>query len=97
MVEAKADALVKLVEGLVAEKDALAAKERELVEALNAALAKMGYHVVPTAGGTAGRKRRGRPPGSGNGRRKGAKRGSGRPPKNGRSKPRGKAPKADQG
>jgi hypothetical protein len=97
VVEAKADALVKLVEGLVAEKEALATKEKELVEALNAALGRMGYQVVPMAGtGNAG-KRRGRPPGSGNGRKKGATRDPGRPPKNGRKKRRGRPPKAEQG
>jgi len=47
--------LVKSVEGLVSEKEALAAREK-------AALGKMGYHVVPGGGGTPGRKRRTRSP-----------------------------------
>ena len=61
MAELKTDALVKSVETLVAEKMAVTAKEKELVDGLNAVLSKMGYRVVTTA---AVPKRRGRPPGS---------------------------------
>ena len=86
MAEPKTAALVKSLEGLVAEKQAVTSKEKELVDGLNAVLSKMGYRVVATA---AMPKRRGRPPGSGarlpgrpkvpsNGRRR---RGPGRPPK----------------
>jgi len=84
--EPKTAALVKSLEGLVAEKQAVTSKEKELVDGLNAVLSKMGYRVVAA---TAMPKRRGRPPGSGarrpgcpkgssNGRRR---RGPGRPPK----------------
>jgi len=54
--------LVKSVEGLVSEKEALAAREKALVDGLNVALEKMSYHVVPVGGGTPGRKRRTRSP-----------------------------------
>ncbi len=60
--------LVKMVEGFLAEKEAIAAKEKKLVEDLNAVLGKLGYRVVPakvTAGTTETGKKRGRPPGSG--------------------------------
>jgi hypothetical protein len=91
VVEPKTDALVKAVEGLVSEKEAVATKEKELVGALNAALEKMGYRVVSVSAGMPGGKRRGRPPGSK------AKRSPGRPPKNGRRKKRrGRPPKAEQ-
>jgi hypothetical protein len=84
--EPKTDALVKSLESLVAEKQAVTSKEKELIDGLNAVLSKMGYRVVATA---AVPKRRGRPPGSGargpgrpkgsgNGRRR---RRPGRPPK----------------
>ena len=89
--------LVTSVEGLVSEKEALAARDKALVDALNVALGEMSYHVVPVGGETPGRKPRGRPPGSGNGRRKRAKRGPGRTPKNGRRKRRTRYPKAEQG
>jgi hypothetical protein len=60
--------LVKSVESLLAEKEALAAKEKKLIEDLNTVLAKMGYRVVsakaPAATVGSGKKR-GRPPGSG--------------------------------
>ena len=100
MAELKTDALVKSVETLVAEKMAVTAKEKELVDGLNAVLSKMGYRVVTTA---AVPKRRGRPPGSkarrpgrpkgsANGRRR---RGPGRPPKaKSAPKRRGRPPKA---
>jgi hypothetical protein len=64
--DAKTDTLVKSVEDLLAEKEAVASREKELIEGLNAVLAKMGYQVVASA---AVRRRPGRPPGSGNGRR----------------------------
>jgi hypothetical protein len=86
--ELKTNALVKSLETLVAEKQAVTSKEKELVDGLNAVLSKMGYRVVAA---TAVPKRRGRPPGSkarrGPGRPKGTcngrrrKRGPGRPPK----------------
>ncbi|MGH7255974.1 MAG: hypothetical protein ACREI3_09370 [Nitrospirales bacterium] len=100
MAESKTDALVKSVETLVAEKLAVTAREKELIDGLNAVLSKMGYRVVASA---AVPKRRGRPPGSGarrpgrpkgsgNGRRR---RGPGRPPKStGAAKRRGRPPKA---
>jgi hypothetical protein len=100
--EPKTDALVKSLETLVAEKQAVTAKERKLIDGLNAVLSKMGYRVVAA---TAIPKRRGRPPGStarrpgrpkgsrNNGRRR--KRGPGRPPKKGGVlKRRGRPPKA---
>jgi len=62
------DALVKPVERFLAEKDALAVKEKALIESLNNALMRMGYHVTPyrpqKAAGAA-TARRGRPPGTG--------------------------------
>ena len=100
MADLKTDALVKSLESLVAEKQAVSSKEKELVDGLNAVLSKMGYRVVATS---AVPKRRGRPPGSkarrpgrrkgsGNGRRR---RGPGRPPKKGSApKRRGRPPKA---
>ena len=99
MVESKTDALIKSVEGLVAEKQAVTSKEKELVDGLNAVLSKMGYRVVAA---TAVPKRRGRPPGSGArrpGRPKGSgkarRRGPGRPPKvKSAPKRRGRPPKA---
>ena len=99
MAEPKTAALVKSLEGLVAEKQAVTSKEKELVDGLNAVLSKMGYRVVPT---TAVLKRRGRPPGSGAGRPgrpkgsgKGRRRGPGRPPKaKSAPKRRGRPPKA---
>ena len=69
--EEKDDDLVKSVEGLLAEKQAVAAREKKLIEDLNAVLGKMGYRVVSTktgvhTGASTGNKP-GRPPGSGNG------------------------------
>ena len=70
MAESKEDGLVKSVESLLADKQALAAREKKLIEDLNTALGKMGYRVVSTktgvhtSGGGTGTKR-GRPPGSG--------------------------------
>jgi hypothetical protein len=87
--EIKTDALIKSLESLVAEKQAVTSKEKELVDGLNAVLSKMGYRVVAA---TTVPKRRGRPPGSGArrpGRPKGSgkgrrrRRGPGRPPKRG--------------
>ena len=69
MAEPKEDGLVKSVEGLLAEKQALAAREKKLIEDLNTVLGKMGYHVVANksshAAGAGTGKRPGRPPGSG--------------------------------
>ena len=72
MAEPKEDGLVKSVENLLAEKQAIAAREKKLIEDLNAVLGKMGYRVVSTRTGahTAGAgtgKKVGRPPGSGKG------------------------------
>jgi len=96
--EPKTAALVKSLEGLVGEKQAVTSKEKELVDGLNAVLSKMGYRVVVA---TAVPKRRGRPPGSGvrrPGRPKGSgngRRGPGRPPKaKSTHKRRGRPPKA---
>lgn len=67
MADSKEDGLVKSVESFLAEKQALAGREKKLIDDLNTALGKMGYHVVANksshAAGT-GRKV-GRPPGSG--------------------------------
>lgn len=59
--------LVKSVESLLAEKQAIAGREKKLIEDLNTALGKMGYRVVPTktADGTPSGRKPGRPPGSG--------------------------------
>ena len=87
MAELKTDALIKSLESLVAEKESVTSREKELVDKLNAVLSRMGYRVMPT---DAVVKRRGRPPGSkarrpgrpkgsGNGRRR--RRGPGRPAK----------------
>lgn len=68
MADPEDNALVKCVEGFLAEKEAMAAKEKKLVEDLNVVLGKMGYQVVPAKGAvTASGKKRGRPPGSGKG------------------------------
>ncbi len=67
MADSKDDALVKSVEGLLAEKQAVAEREKKLIEDLNAALAKMGYKVVSTKAVANGGKRPDRPPGSGKG------------------------------
>jgi colicin import membrane protein len=90
---------VKSVESLVAEKVAVTAKEKELIDGLNAVLSKMGYRVVVA---TAVAKRRGRPPASATGKRRGRppgsgkkRRGPGRPPKaKSAPKRRGRPPKA---
>ena len=99
MAEPKTDALVKSLETLVAEKMAVTAKEKELIDGLNAVLSKMGYRVVAAA---AVPKRRGRPPGSATGKRRGRPPGSGkkqrkpgRPSKESSApKRRGRPPKA---
>lgn len=57
----KADALVKSVKTLLAEREAVTAKERELVKTLNGVLNQMGYQVVPLSAQAAsarGRRRR---------------------------------------
>lgn len=69
MAEPEEAGLVKCVESLLTDKQAMAAREKKLIEDLNAALAQMGYRVVATktangAGGTESGKKRGRPPGS---------------------------------
>jgi len=61
--EAKDDGLVKSVESLLADKQALAVREKKMIDDLNAALGKMGYKVVATTGA----RKPGRPPGSGKG------------------------------
>ena len=71
MAEPRDDGIVRSVEALLAEKEAVAAKEKKLIEDLNAVLGKMGYRVVSTKaavqpGAGTGRKP-GRPPGSGKG------------------------------
>lgn len=53
MPQRKADALVKSVQALLAEREAVTAKERELVKTLNTVLNKMGYQVVPLSGSAA--------------------------------------------
>ena len=47
----KEDDLVKSVESLLAEKQAVAAREKKLIEDLNTVLGKMGYRVVSTKSG----------------------------------------------
>jgi len=84
--EMKPETLVKSVDDLLVEKQAVVEKERELVQSLNTALRRMGYEVVPVDEGVPAR-RRGRPPGRPRGRRRG------RPPKAGRPKRRGRPPK----
>lgn len=84
MAEPKADALAKAVQSLVAEKQAIALKERELIVNLNAALNRMGYQVVRVDAGPprSGRGRRGRPARrSQSGRRRERDQGHGRSPK----------------
>lgn len=67
MAEPKEDGLVRSVEGLLADKQALVAREKKLIEDLNAVLGKMGYRVVAnkTAAGAGTGRGPGRPPGSG--------------------------------
>ena len=72
MAEPKEEGLVKSVEGLLAEKQALGAREKKLIADLNAVLGKMGYRVVAMkagshAAGAGTGKKPGRPPGSGKG------------------------------
>jgi hypothetical protein len=62
MREPKADSLVRSVQGLLAEKEAVAAKEKQLVVRLGAALMKIGYRVVPMDSGAPERPRRPRGP-----------------------------------
>jgi hypothetical protein len=81
MIDAKSETLVKSVHELLAEKQVVGKKERELVQSLNALLRKMGYVVLP-------KKRSVRPPG-----RSRKRRGPGRPRKVGRPKGRRGAPK----
>ena len=64
--EPEENGLVKSVESLLADKQAIAEREKRLLEDLNAALGQMGYRVVPSTGPQAARKP-GRPPGSGKG------------------------------
>jgi hypothetical protein len=89
--EPKTDALVKSLESLVAEKQAVTSKEKQLVDGLNAVLSKMGYRIVTA---TEAPKRRGRPPGSKAGRRPGRPKASG----NGRRRHRrpGRSPRAEK-
>jgi hypothetical protein len=47
----KTDAVVKSVQNLVAERQAVAAREKQLVLRLGAALVKIGYRVVPMDSG----------------------------------------------
>lgn len=77
MAKAKGSVLVKSVESLIAEKQAIALKERELIGDLNAVLNKIRYQVVPLDAGVLGGRgrRRGGPPVRGRGRK------PGRPPK----------------
>ena len=70
MPDPEENGLVKCVESLLADKQAMAARETKLIQELNAALEKMGYRVLPikpasSTDSTA--KKRGRPPGSGKG------------------------------
>jgi hypothetical protein len=97
--EPKTDARVKSVGHLLAEREAVATKEKELIDGLNAVLAKMGYQVVATnavpqrQGRPAGRRRG---PGRRNGRRRRRRRGPGRPPTpEGASRRRGRPPKGE--
>jgi hypothetical protein len=85
MADARTDALVKSVGNLLKEKQAVAEREKVLVQALNTVLTKMGYAVVPRGPAAAnGRRRRrrlrgpGRPRGS---RNRTAAGGRERPPK----------------
>lgn len=64
MAESDENGLVKSVESFLADKQALATREKKLIDDLNAALGKMGYRVVASSGADAPKKP-GRPPGSG--------------------------------
>jgi hypothetical protein len=85
MARPKRDALVKSVESLIPERQAIALKERELITKINAVLNRIGYQVVGVNAGAARKRggRRGHPLGRG---RKG---GSRQPPK-ARAKRRGR-------
>jgi hypothetical protein len=95
----KSVAVVQAVENLIAEKQAIALMEREVIESLNEVLNKIGYKVVAMdADASRGRgRRRGRSPRSRRGRPAGTgrKRDPGRAPKNGRKKRRGRPPKTE--
>lgn len=95
MPEMKPEALVKSVEDLLAEKQEVEKKEQALVQALNSALHKMGYAVVPGNSEKPGVRRRGRKPGRPRGRRPGRPRGRRRPAAAaaGAPKKRGRPPK----
>ena len=67
MAEPEENGLVKSVESLLADKQAIAEREKKLIEDLNAALGKMGYRVVPNTGSPQTARKPGRPPGSGKG------------------------------
>jgi hypothetical protein len=79
--ELKAVTIVKSVQSLLAEREAVEEKEKGLIKDLNTVLSKMGYEVVPLRNGAIGApRRRGRPPGR--------RRGPGRPPGRRRGRPR---------
>jgi hypothetical protein len=67
--ESDESGLVKSVEDLLAERQAVADREKKLIADLNSALGKMGYKVVSakSTGGNESPKKPGRPPGSGKG------------------------------
>jgi len=52
----KGEALMRAVESLVAEKEAVTGKEKKLVSALNSALGRMGYQVVAVDRGVPARR-----------------------------------------
>lgn len=64
MADSDENSLVKSVESLLADKQAMADREKKLIADLNIALGKMGYRVVKV-GGTEAARKPGRPPGSG--------------------------------
>ncbi|MEB2283805.1 MAG: hypothetical protein B6D46_07395 [Polyangiaceae bacterium UTPRO1] len=69
MAQPEESSVITSAESLIADKEAMAAREKNPIEDLNAALKKMGYRVVPikSASGTGAAstgKKRGRPPGS---------------------------------
>ncbi len=66
MPDPEENGLVKSVESLLADKQAMVAREKKLIDDLNAALGKMGYRVVK-AGSAETVRKPGRPPGSGKG------------------------------
>ncbi len=55
--------LMRSVDTVLDDRRRLARRERQLVQALNRALEKMGYGVVAAKGGGPRRRPRGRPPG----------------------------------